>query len=239
MTLLQTEAIAMQYANKRALESIDMTITSGKIIGLLGPNGSGKTTLMKIIAGLLQPSSGKIHYPGNAQKGVDSKRTISFMPDELKFPGYMTVKDTFVFSEDMYADYCASTAANLQQLLDINDMSAKIKNLSKGERERISLALTFSRKAKLYLLDEPLGGIDPIGKKKIIDAILSIQLDDASIIVSTHLVKDIERIFDQVFFISEGKIAFSGDCDEIREEGGITVEQKYLDVFSNSIERGV
>ncbi|MCL2070786.1 MAG: ABC transporter ATP-binding protein [Oscillospiraceae bacterium] len=230
-TLIQTKSIEMKYADKRALSDINMTIESGKIIGLLGPNGSGKTTLMKLIAGLLQPSSGYVIYPENAARGVESKAAISFMPDELRFPGYMTVADAFGFYSDMYPDYSKIRAEQMRELLNIDNSKAKLKTLSKGQKERVALALTFSRQTKLYLLDEPLGGIDPVGKKKIVDAILTMQLDDSSIVISTHLVKDIERIFDGVYFISNGNIAFSGDCDEMREQSGKTVEQKYLEVF--------
>jgi ABC-2 type transport system ATP-binding protein len=144
----------------------------------------------------------------------------------------MTVKNAFTFYKDIYPDYSEELAAKMQKLLDIDNMKAKMSTLSKGQRERVALALTFSRKTKVYLLDEPLGGIDPVGKAKIIDAILAIQLEDSSIIISTHLVKDVERIFDCVHFISDGGIVFSGDCDEMREQNGKTVEQAYLEVFN-------
>jgi ABC-2 type transport system ATP-binding protein len=232
MSLLQIEGIQMRYSNKQALSNVDMTVEPGKIIGLLGPNGSGKTTLMKLIAGLLQPTSGEIRYPDNAQRGLESKKTVSLMPDELRFPGYMTVGDAFTFYRDMYPDYSAESAAKMQKLLGVEkDMKRRVRTLSKGQKERLALALTFSRQTRVYLLDEPLGGIDPVGKKNIVDSILSMQLNNASIVISTHLVKDVERIFDCVYFISEGSIVFSGDCDEIRQEKGKTVEQTYLEVF--------
>ena len=232
--LLQTKSVGMRYSNKQALKVVDMAIKSGKIIGLLGPNGSGKTTLMKLIAGLLQASSGEVVYPNNARRGVESKATISFMPDELRFPCYMKVEDAFSFYRDMYPDYSQERALQMQKLLDIDvDLKTKIKTLSKGQQERMALALAFSRQTKVYLLDEPLGGIDPVGKKKIIDAILAMQLDDCSIIISTHLVKDVERIFDCVYFISGGSIVFKGNCDEMREGSGKTVEEAYLEVFTH------
>lgn len=234
-TLLQTKEIEMRYANKHALRKVSMDVQSGKIIGLLGPNGSGKTTLMKLIAGLLQPSSGEVIYPDNASRGAESKSTISFMPDELKFPSYMSVEDAFTFYRELYPDYSPDLASQMQKLLGIEEMRSKMSNLSKGQKERVALALTFSRKTKIYLLDEPLGGIDPVGKKKIIDAILSMQLDDSSVLISTHLVKDVERIFDCVYFISNGAIVFEGDCDEMREQSEKTVEQAYLEVFDYEI----
>jgi ABC-2 type transport system ATP-binding protein len=230
--LLQTKEIEMRYSNKFALKNVSMVVERGKIIGLLGPNGSGKTTLMKVIAGLLQPSAGDVVYSNGVSREVQSKSTISFMPDTLEFPSYMKVEDAFTFYREMYGDYSIELASQMQELLEVNKfMKSKIRSLSKGQKERLALALTFSRRTKIYLLDEPLGGIDPVGKKKIIDAILSMQLDEASIVISTHLVKDVERIFDSVYFISDGGIVFEGNCDTMREENGKTVEEAYLEVF--------
>lgn len=235
MQLLQTKSLGMTYAGKVALQDVNFTIEAGRIIGLLGPNGSGKTTLLKIIADLIQPTSGEVLYPNNAKRGTASRKTVSFMPDEMMFPAYMTVRDTFQFYRDMYPDYDDNLAEQMQKLLGFEEkeMKSKFKSLSKGWKERVALALTFSRKTSVYLLDEPLGGIDPVGKKRIIDAILSMQLEDSSIVISTHLVKDVERIFDTVWFISESKIVFCGECDEMREQSGKTVEQAYLEVFDN------
>ncbi len=233
MPLIQATGIEKQYAGKKALDGVDITIESGKIVGLLGPNGSGKTTLMKLFAHLLQPTAGSITYPNNAARGLDAKKTVAFLPDTLQFPGYMRVRDTFAFYSDMYGDYSARRAEDMIDLLDLGGlMNDRISKLSKGMQERVALGLTFSRDTGLYLLDEPLGGIDPVGKTKIIDAILAMQLEASSIVVSTHLVKDIERIFDNVYFISKGKIVFVGDCDQMREENGKTVEQAYLEVFA-------
>lgn len=231
--LIQAKAIEKRYAGMHALKGVDFTVDAGKIIGLLGPNASGKTTLMKIIAGLLQPNAGEIIYPDNAARGVDAKKTISLLPDTMLFPAYMRVCDAFGFYRDMYPDYSQERATEMIQLLGLGDiMNTRVKKLSKGMQERVSLGLAFSRQTRVYLLDEPLGGIDPVGKSKIISAILSMQLEHSSIVVSTHLVKDIERIFDSVYFLSDGKIVFTGDCDQMREENGKTVEQAYLEVFA-------
>ena len=233
-TLMQLKAIEKKYFNKYALQGVDLNFNSGKITGLLGPNGSGKTTLMKIIAGLLQPTSGEIIYPNNALRGVESKKTISFLPDTLVFPEYMLVQDAFNFYKDMYPDYSKDRSDEMISLLDIGDlMENKITNLSKGMQERLALGLTFSRETCVYILDEPLGGVDPVGKSKVIDAILSMQLENSSIVISTHLVKDMEQIFDSVYFISGGKIVFEGNCDQMREEKRKTVEQFYLEVFAH------
>jgi ABC-2 type transport system ATP-binding protein len=233
MALLTAKAIEKRYVGTTALDGVDLSIEPGKIVGLLGPNGSGKTTLMKIFAGLLQPTAGEITYPGGAERGVASKMTVAFLPDVLAFPDYMRVKQAFGFYRDMYPDYSEQRAFEMVRLLDLDSlMERRVSKLSKGMQERVALGLTFSRQTSVYLLDEPLGGIDPVGKTRIIDAILAMQLENSAIVVSTHLVKDIERIFDSVYFISRGKVAFYGDCDQMREENGKTVEQAYLEVFA-------
>ena len=233
MALLQAKAIEKQYAGIRALRGVDMTIDGGKIIGLLGPNGSGKTTMMKILARLLQPTAGEVIWPDNARAGGESKKTVAFLPDILVFPEYMRVKDAFAFYRDMYPDYSEARANEMIKLLELGGVSdIRIEKLSMGMRERVALGVTFSRDTRLYLLDEPLGGIDPVGKSKIIVAILAMQPENSSIMISTHLVKDTERIFDSVYFLSDGKIVFEGECDKMREESGKTVETAYLEVFA-------
>lgn len=233
MALLEAKGLEMKYAGSHALRGVDMAIEPGRIIGLLGPNGSGKTTMMKVFACLLYPTAGEVVYPGRAARGVESKRTIAFLPDTIAFPDYMRTRDAFGFYKDMYPDYSAGRADEMIKLLDLGGlMDKRINKLSKGMQERVALGVTFSRNTQLYLLDEPLGGVDPLGKSRIVDAILSMQLDNSSIVVSTHLVKDMEQIFDSVFFLSGGKIVFSGDCDKMREEQGKTVEQAYLEVFA-------
>lgn len=232
--LLQAKGIEKRYAGVSALQGVDMTVEPGRIIGLLGPNASGKTTLMKTIAGLLQPTAGEIIYPNGATRGPESKKTVALLPDNLAFPGWMRVKDAFGFYRDMYPDFSEERAASMIGLLELEPvMGRSVKRLSKGMQERVALGLTLSRDTQVYLLDEPLGGIDPVGKARIIDAILSMQLENCAIVVSTHLVKDVERIFDSVYFLSGGKIVYRGDCDAMRGESGKTVEQAYLEVFIN------
>jgi len=230
--VLEIVGLKKQFLNCEALRGVDMTIPAGRIVGLLGPNASGKTTLLKTVAGLLQPTSGTIHYYDGAAQGPEARKTIGFCPDTLTFPSWMRVRDAFTFFKEMYPDYSQSRADNLINILDLQSvMYTHIRKLSKGMNERLVLALTYSRETRLYLLDEPLDGIDPVGKSQVIDAILAMQPDGASTLISTHLVKDIERIFDSVYFLSKGKVVFSGDCDAIREERGQTVEQAYLEVF--------
>jgi len=232
--ILEIVGIEKQFLGCHALQGVNMAIQSGEIVGLLGPNASGKTTLLKIISGLLQPTAGTVHYYNDAQPGPDARRTISFCPDIMRFPKWMKVRDAFTFYKDMYPDYSQARADELMRLLELTAVeNNSIKNLSKGMQERLALASTFSRETSMYLLDEPLDGIDPVGKTRVIDAIIAMQPEGASTLLSTHLVKDIERILTSVFFLSRGSIVFSGECDAIREERSQTVEQAYLEVFIN------
>jgi len=233
MELLRVNGLTKRYGGKAALDGIDMSIAKGKIIGMLGPNGSGKTTLMKAIAGLISPDAGEINYPDGAQRGVQSKSVISFLPDETKFPAWMKVSDAFEYFRNMYPDYDTEKAVEMQELLELSPGDT-IKKLSKGMRERVALGLAFSRRSSLYLLDEPLGGIDPLGKTKVMQSIISTHEQDSSILLSTHLVRDVETLFDSVLFIRDGKIIFDGECDDMRSAGGKTVEQAYLEVFARA-----
>ena len=230
--VLNITGLEKSFGGCEALRGVDMSIPAGQIAGLLGPNASGKTTLLKIAAGLLQPTAGQIQYYQNARPGPEARKTIGFCPDTMIFPNWMRMRDAFTFYKEMYVDYLQERADELMRILEIkNIQDTFINKLSKGMKERLVLGLTFSRKTNLYLLDEPLDGIDPVGKTKVIDAILAMQPQGASTLVSTHLVKDIEKIFDSVYFLSKGKIIFSGVCDSMREERGQTVEQTYLEVF--------
>ncbi|MCL2244078.1 MAG: ABC transporter ATP-binding protein [Treponema sp.] len=232
--VLEITGLEKHFRGCEALQGVDMSIPAGQIAGLLGPNASGKTTLLKIAAGLLQQTRGQINYYGNAAPGPEARKTIAFCPDTLIFPHWMRVRNAFTFFKEMYGDYSQTRADELIRILDLQNVQDKyINKLSKGMKERLVLGLTFSRETHLYLLDEPLDGIDPVGKTRVIDAILAMQPQGASTLVSTHLVKDIERIFDSVFFLSKGKIVFSGSCDALREKRNQTVEQAYLEVFYN------
>jgi len=233
-TVLEIDNLEKSYGGCEALRGVDMSISSGQIVGLLGPNASGKTTLLKIMAGLLQPTKGAIRYHNNTAPGPQARKTIGFCPDTLSFQQWMKVRDAFTFFREMYDDYKQERADELMRILELQNIKDKqINKLSKGMKERLALGLTFSRETRLYLLDEPLDGIDPVGKMRVIDAIIAMRPKDASTLISTHLVKDIERIFDSVYFLSKGKIVFSGDCNTLRENRGQTVEQAYLEVFLN------
>jgi len=231
--ILEAKGLCKHFGATRALDGVTLALPAGGIAGLLGPNSSGKTTLLKTVAALLQPTAGEIRYPGNAGAGAAARKTVGFCPDNMKFPRWMRVHDAFAFYRAFYPDYAQSRADRLTDILGLGEFqNTHIHRLSKGIRERLILGLTFSRETELYLLDEPLDGIDPVGKMKIIDAILALKPEQSAILISTHMVKDIERIFDSVYFLSRGKIVFSGACDAMREEQGKTVEQAYLEVFN-------
>jgi ABC-2 type transport system ATP-binding protein len=231
--VLEITGLKKRFMNCEALNGVDLAIPAGQIAGLLGPNASGKTTLLKTIAGLYQPTKGSIRYYGDAPHGPSARATVGFCPDAMPFPNWMRVRDAFTYYKDMYPDYSQARADKLMDLLDLTSrQNDHIRSLSKGMKERVILAVTFSRETRLYLLDEPLDGIDPVGKMQVIDAILAMQPEGSSTLISTHMVKDIERIFDRVYFLSKGKVVFSGECDAMREESGKTVEQMYLEVFT-------
>ena len=227
---MEISNLSKKYAGKLALDDLSMKLPQGKIMGLLGPNGSGKTTLMKIIAGLLSPDSGELKYAGGLRRGTESKGITAFLPDKIAFPDWMKVKDAFEYFRRMYPDYDADKAAFMQELLELSP-DIHIKKLSKGMQERLALGLTFSRKASLYLLDEPLGGIDLVGRVKVLESIISTHREDSSILISTHLIRDVETVFDSFFLIKDGRIAFEGDCEDIRQQMGKKVEDIYLEVF--------
>ena len=230
--ILETIGLEKQFRGCDALRGVDMSIQAGQIVGLLGPNASGKTTLLKTVAGLLQPTAGRVRYLNDAALGSDARKTVAFCPDAMVFPRWMRISDAFTFFREMYPDYSQERADELMSILELESIQrTHVRGLSKGMTERLVLGLTFSRNTSLYLLDEPLDGIDPVGKTRVIDAIIKLTPQGSSTLVSTHLVKDIERIFDSVYFLSKGKVVFSGDCDTMREESGQTVEQAYLEVF--------
>jgi ABC-2 type transport system ATP-binding protein len=230
--VLEIYGVQKHFRKCEALRGVDMSIPPGQIVGLLGPNASGKTTLLKTIAGLYQPTVGMVVYQGSIKPGPEARKTIGFCPDVMTFPHWMRVRQAFKFYEEMYPDFVSARAEKLMDTLELADFAnTPIHRLSKGFKERLMLALTYSRETSMYLLDEPLDGIDPVGKTKVIDTILAMQPEGSSTLVSTHAVKDIERIFDCVYFLSKGQIVFYGVCDTMRAERGQTVEQAYLEVF--------
>ena len=227
--LLRCEGLTKKFSNTVALDNIDLAIESGKIIGLLGPNGSGKTTLIKLINGLLQPNSGSITIRGN-KPGVESKACVSYLPDNNFLNNWMTVEQIVDMFTDFYKDFRPELAYEMLERLGI-EPKRKLKTLSKGNKEKVSLILVMSRNALLYVLDEPIAGVDPATRDYIISTIINNYNPDASVIISTHLISDIEEVLDEVIFIKQGRIVLQKSVDEIREENGMSVDSLFREMF--------
>lgn len=227
--LLRCEGLTKKYSNVVALKNIDLTVESGKIIGLLGPNGSGKTTLIKLINGLLKPNAGNLTICGNAP-GVESKKVVSYLPDNNFLNSWMTVEQIVEMFADFYADFRKDLAYEMLSRLAI-EPKFKLKTLSKGNKEKVSLILVMSRNAKLYVLDEPIAGVDPATRDYIISTIINNYNPEASVIISTHLISDIEEVLDEVIFIKQGELVLQKSVDEIREENGMSVDALFREVF--------
>ena len=227
--LLKCTGLSKKYGKKEALFPLDLTLQSGQIIGLLGPNGSGKTTLIKMICGLLSPSSGELLIDGK-EVGVETKKIVSYLPERTYIPDWMKVKNILDYFCDFYEDFRRELAEDMLRRLDIKT-EAKIKTLSKGTKEKVQLILVMSRNAKLYLLDEPIAGVDPAARDYILDTILKNYNPEASIIISTHLIQDIERILDDVVMIQYGHLKINGSADAIRKEKGMSVDEFFREVF--------
>jgi len=227
--ILISQKICKSYLNKKALQGVDLEIATGKIVGLLGPNGSGKTTFLKIAAGILHPSKGEILIDGQ-KPGVYTKSIVSYLPDNEYLLKWMKVKDAVKYFKDFYSDFDEKKAKELLTFMDLDEDSS-VKSLSKGMKEKLKLTLVLSRNAKLYILDEPLGGVDPTAREKILNAIVSNFSANSSMIITTHLVNDIERIFDDVAFISGGEIVLKGNAEELRMERKMSIDELYREVF--------
>lgn len=227
--ILKAENLSKSYFNKQALKGISLDIKPGKVVGLLGPNGSGKTTFLKIVAGIMQPTSGDIFIDGH-KPGVYTKSIVSYLPDNEYIPKRMKIKNAINFFKDFYSDFDEMKAYELLQFMKL-DANSNVKTLSKGMNEKFKLTLVLSRKAKLYVLDEPLGGVDPTAREKILDAIINNYNENSSMIITTHLVNDIERIFDEVAFISEGEIVLQGNAEELRINKKKSIDELYREVF--------
>ena len=228
-TLLECKDLTKSFSGKTAIDHIDLSIESGHIIGLLGPNGSGKTTLIKMINGLLTPTSGTLYYKENPI-GVESNRHISYQPDHSYLNMNQRVKEIIAFFQDFYEDFDSERAYDMLQKLNINPNDS-LKSMSKGTKEKVQLILVMSRKAELYILDEPIAGVDPAARDYILDVILTNYDPSASILISTHLIADIENILDQVIFIQNGQIRLSSSVDDIRAEEGKSVDALFREVF--------
>lgn len=229
MNLIEIKDLTKSYGKKQALKDINLTIEPGNIYGLLGPNGSGKTTLIKIINNLLTPTSGEIKIKGNTP-GIESKKIISYLPERTYLNMNFKVKEVLDYFEDFYDNFDRKKALTLLRKLNINPED-KLKTMSKGTKEKVQLILVMSRKADLYILDEPIGGVDPASRDYILETILSNFDDKASMIISTHLIQDIESILDNVIFINKGKIILNDKADNIRTQRNQTIDQVFREEF--------
>ncbi|MGT2682315.1 ABC transporter ATP-binding protein [Streptococcus porci] len=227
--LLKIHHVTKSYGSQIALDDVTFTLPAGKIIGLLGPNGSGKTTLIKLINGLLQADSGEVVIDGY-HPSIDSKKIISYLPDTTYLNENMTIKATLTFFQDFYADFDRERADKLLLDLDI-DQNKRIKTLSKGTKEKVQLILVMSRRAKLYVLDEPIAGVDPAARDYILRTIINNYSEEASVIISTHLISDVEPILDEVVFLHKGQITLQGNTDDLRFEHGQSIDSLFRDYF--------
>ncbi len=227
--LLRCDGITKKYGPLIALNNIDLSIEGGRIIGLLGPNGSGKTTLIKLINGLLTPTSGSLTVCGGAP-GVETKKVVAYLPDSNYLNSWMTVGQLVDMFCDFYEDFRRDTAIEMLTRLGITT-GVRLKTLSKGNKEKVSLILVMSRSAKLYVLDEPIAGVDPATRDYIISTIIGNYNPEASVIISTHLISVIEQVLDEVIFINNGNIVLHKSVDAIREESGKSADELFREVF--------
>ena len=227
--LVTCKDLTKRFGNHTALDHLNLSLDSGKIIGLLGPNGSGKTTLLKLLNGLLTPSEGEVLIAGN-HPGIETKRIVSYLPDKMYLGSWMRVSDLLTYYSDFFEDFDMSRANAMLESLKISPKD-RLKTMSKGTKEKVQLILTMSRDAKLYLLDEPIGGVDPATRDYILHTILSNYNPEAAVIISTHLIGDVEQFLDEVVFLSRGQIALHDSCETIREQQGKSVDQLFREVF--------
>ena len=230
-SLVECRKLRKEYISGRpAVAGLDLTIESGRIIGLLGPNGSGKTTFIKMINGLLTPTSGEVYIDGNAP-GIETKRVVSYLPERTYLEAQERVCDMIGFFCDFYDDFDPERAMNMIRALGI-DENARLKTLSKGTKEKVQLILVMSRNARLYILDEPIAGVDPAARDYIIKTIVANRNPEATVIISTHLISDIEDILDEVIFLKQGQVVLKGSAESVRAKYGCSVDKHFREVFA-------
>ena len=229
--ILEIKNLNKKYFTKTALEDVNLSLEKGRILGLMGPNGSGKTTLLKIIAGLQHINSGSVEVCGK-NIGLETKKLVSFLPDKNVLYLFMKSIDAINFYANYYDDFDKQKALDMLDFMKL-DQNEKVSAMSKGMIEKLNLTLAFSRNAKLFVLDEPLGGVDPVARDRIISTIIKTYNEESSIIISTHLVNDVERIFDDVCFIGKGKVILSGSAEDLRVEKGLSIDQLYIETFQD------
>jgi ABC-2 type transport system ATP-binding protein len=228
-SILTCKNLSKNFGAKKALNNINLNIERGRIIGLLGPNGSGKSTFLKICNDLLTPTSGELQIAGNLP-GVETKKVVSYLPERTYLNDWMKVSEIIQMFQDFYTDFNVEKAYDMLKRLSISP-SEQIKTLSKGTKEKVQLILVMSREAELYLLDEPIGGVDPAARDYILDTILGNYQENATIIISTHLISDIEKILDDIIFLKDGQVVLTKTVDEIRDENGKSVDTLFREVF--------
>ena len=229
MPILECKQLSKSYGKAPALENVSFAIEPGRIVGLLGPNGSGKTTLIKLANGLLTPDSGEILIDG-AAPGRETHAVVSYLPERTAISIWMSAGQLMDFYQDFYRDFRRQTAEEMLRHLDIRP-TQRIRQMSKGTREKVQLIMVMSRSAKLYLLDEPIGGVDPATRDYILTTIISNYNPEASVILSTHLIADVEKVLDEVVFIDKGHLVLQSSVDQIREEKGMSVDALFREVF--------
>ena len=229
MELVKCNNLCKEFDNKQILNNINLIIPKGKIVGLLGKNGSGKTTLIKLINDLLTPTSGEVLINGE-KPSIKSKKVISYLPERTYLDKSMKISQIITFFDEFYDNFDKEKAIKLLKDLDL-DINSKVSKMSKGMQEKLQLILVMSREAELYILDEPLGGVDPARRDFILDTILSNFSEGASVIISTHLISDIERILDEVIFINKGKIVLTSSADELRKKENASIDEIFRRCF--------
>lgn len=227
--ILEVKNLTKKYLNKTVLDQLSLNIEEGKIVGILGPNGSGKTTLIKIVTGLLRQTSGEVLIDGRSV-GVGTKAVVSYLPDRNFLYKWMKIDDACNLYKDFYSDFDEQKFAELLDFMKL-EKTMKIDTLSKGMHEKLNLSLVLARNARLYILDEPIAGVDPVARDQILNAIINNYNENSSMIITTHLVRDMENMFDDVVFLKDGNIVLTGNAEALREEKGMQIDDIYKEVF--------
>jgi ABC-2 type transport system ATP-binding protein len=227
--VLETQGLVKRFGIQPALENVNLSMEAGRIVGLLGPNGSGKTTLIKIASGLLSPTEGQVLINGMAP-GPETKKLVSYLPDRTYFDKWMKVRDCVTLFADFYEDFDLNRANEMLSSLGI-DTRKSFRTLSKGTQEKVQLTLVMSRRARLYLLDEPIGGVDPAARDFILDTIIRNFDEQGTVIISTHLISDVERVLDDVVFLLNGHVERVSSVDDLREQTGKSVDEVFREAF--------
>ena len=228
--IIEIRGLTKSYLNKKAVNNLSLNLEKGKVVGILGPNGSGKTTIIKILAGILRSTKGEVYIDGK-KPGAYTKSIVSYLPDRNFLYEWMSVDEAIVFYKDFYKDFDQARAYELLDFMKL-DKNSKVSSLSKGMKEKLNLTLVLSRKAKVYILDEPIAGVDPIARDQILDAIIKNYNKDSTMLITTHLVRDIEGIFDEVVFLKEGEVYLTGNAENLREEKGMQIDDLYKEIFA-------